>query len=91
VIDEVGVGGNYLSHKHTREHFKSEVFVPSIGNRLVKGAWEKAGSKDVTSKAREKVKEILKSHKPDPVEKEIKKDLLKYIQNKKKQLLKGTR
>ena len=88
VIDEVGVGSNYLSHNHTRTYFKEEIYIPEISNRLVKGAWENSGSKDVSHKARKKVLDIIKSHKPDPIDKDTKKDLLEYIKKRKNILLK---
>ncbi len=43
-IDEVGPGGTYLLHKHTRRHAR-ERWEPRIFDRASWGAWEKGGGK----------------------------------------------
>jgi len=79
VIKEVGPGGHFLAHKHTLKHLKTEHFIPKILNRQMRDAWEKSGSKDLRQVAREKAKEILTKHQPQPLEPSVEKELRVFI------------
>ena len=58
-IVEVGPSGHYLGEEHTMKHFRSEIWMPTIFNRMMYETWEQLGSKDCFDLAREKVKAIL--------------------------------
>ncbi len=55
----VGPSGHYLGEEHTMKHFRSEIWMPTIFNRMMYETWEQLGSKDCFDLAREKVKTIL--------------------------------
>jgi trimethylamine---corrinoid protein Co-methyltransferase len=55
----VGPSGHYLGEEHTMKHFRSEIWMPTIFNRMMYETWEQLGSKDCFDLAREKVKAIL--------------------------------
>lgn len=59
-IIEVGPAGHYLGEEHTMKHFRSEIWMPTVFNRMMYETWEQLGSKDCFDVAREKVREILK-------------------------------
>ncbi|MEM2738754.1 MAG: trimethylamine methyltransferase family protein [Candidatus Bathyarchaeia archaeon] len=84
IIKKVGPGGHYLTQKHTLESFRKEHYIPTILNRLKREAWERAGSKDLVEIAREKVKQILKEHEPEPLDKSIEDALKRFITEKRK-------
>ena len=65
-IKEVGPGGDYLMHKHTFDHMRSQSS-PELIDRKMRGAWEKAGSTNAYERALEKVRYILENHKPAPL------------------------
>ena len=79
VIREVGLGGEYLTHTHTMEHFRAEQWDAELGNRMTMEAWEKDGALDIRAKAREKLKTILATHQPKPLEPEVQKKLQKIV------------
>ncbi|MCR6692473.1 MAG: trimethylamine methyltransferase family protein [archaeon YNP-LCB-003-016] len=79
VIEEVGPGGHFLTKKHTLKHLKTEHFIPTILNRQTRDLWEKCGSKDLRQVARERAKEILSKHQPEPLEPSIEKELIAFI------------
>ena len=55
-----------------RKNFRKERFIPSdILDRLSPNSWVKAGSRDTTDRAREKVEAILKEHEPEHIPKDI--------------------
>ncbi len=64
VIKETGPGGNYLQHEHTLKHFREELWIPELTDRSNRVAWETSGAKDIKERAKEKVEDILSSHKP---------------------------
>ncbi|MDH5437388.1 MAG: trimethylamine methyltransferase family protein [Candidatus Bathyarchaeota archaeon] len=68
VIDRVGPGGNYLADKHTLEWFRKEHHRPKLSDRRTRADWEKSGGKDIREEARNRAKEILASHEPEPVD-----------------------
>jgi len=70
------LGGHYMAEKHTLDHIASERYIPKISDKNTRGDWEKAGSKDLAQAARDRAKQILATHKPDPalpndIEKEL--------------------
>ena len=58
-IVNVGPSGHYLGEEHTMKHFRNEIWMPTIFNRMMYETWEQLGSKDCFDLAREKVKAIL--------------------------------
>ena len=55
----VGPAGHYLGEDHTMRHFRDEIWMPTVFNRMIYENWEQLGSKDSFALAREKVKAIL--------------------------------
>jgi trimethylamine---corrinoid protein Co-methyltransferase len=55
----VGPSGHYLGEEHTMKHFRNEIWMPTIFNRMMYETWEQLGSKDCFDLAREKVQAIL--------------------------------
>ena len=67
LINEVGpIPGNYLNTAHTRKWWK-EHFVPKVADRESYPEWIKKGKKDALSLAKERLEEILATHKPKPL------------------------
>ncbi|NHJ12789.1 MAG: hypothetical protein EAX95_03895 [Candidatus Thorarchaeota archaeon] len=65
LIKEVGPGGQFLNHKHTRDHLRKEHHFPSeVVNRLSFDSWKEAGAKDAADRARERAIELLQTHNP---------------------------
>jgi len=70
VIKEIGPFGNFLCHKHTLQRMRSQS-QPEFIDRAMRETWEKKGSKNAHQKAVEKVKHILKTHKPEPLPRDV--------------------
>ncbi len=87
VIRKVGPGGHYLAEKHTITHMRTEQWVPKISNLQTYGAWEEAGSKDIVTVAREKIKEILATHKPEPLPKDVQEEISRIMKRCEKEFL----
>jgi len=65
-IRDVGPGGNFLAHRHTRQHMR-ERWLPTLMDRRPYEAWEEKrdGSRDW---ARIKAQQILREHHPEPLD-----------------------
>ena len=74
VIDQVGPGGQYMSHPHTLDHWR-ELWMPKLFDRQRLDRWEKRGAKNINARVREKTISILDDHKvvplPEAAEREI--------------------
>lgn len=75
VIKRVGPKGHFLGQKHTIRRLREEHYITTFTDRNTRRAWEDKGRKDAIKRAKEKVEEILSSHKPEPLEKSVEKKL----------------
>lgn len=64
VIDEVGPGGLFLKHRHTRNHARDR-YQPALFDRSTYEDWKRRGAKDTTTAAAELVDGILEEHKTE--------------------------
>lgn len=68
LIHEVGpVPGHYLTTKMTKEWWKKEQFLTKVSDRHPYKVWSELGSKDVVTKAKERVEAIFRKIEPAPV------------------------
>ena len=72
VIKKVGPGGNFLAEGHTFNFFKKELYETKLFDRTAHETWINRGRRDVREIARERVKEILKRHRPKPLNEKAK-------------------
>jgi len=86
VIHKVGPGGIFLGEKHTLEHFR-ERWMPKISDISPFETWERKGSKSMDKVAKEKVREILATHKPDPIPEDVKKEISQILKRAEAELL----
>ena len=68
VIDEIGQTGNHLQHDHTLKHFRNEFYFPKVVTRKNYSGWEAEGSKTMDVRLKEKVDDILATHKTEPID-----------------------
>ena len=89
VIKDVGVGRNYLSKVKsllfTKDYYFKEHIQPKIFDKKSRHDWIREGRKDLTGKAKERISNILKTHKVLSLDKDICHDLKeiikKYVKN----------
>ena len=62
IIKNVGVGGEFLSHPHTFQNLKENIF-PDLIDRDDRATWEIMGKKTFSGSAREKAIDIMENHK----------------------------
>ncbi len=79
-IEQVGPGGHYLASPHTLKHFRTEFFVPELGDRNTYAAWEKSGEGGVVRRANEKWRRILSEYTPPELPGDVDRDLRRYME-----------
>jgi len=89
VIRAVGPEGHFMSQRHTLRHLETELFFPKLFDRTSEVTWAKAGKKDLRDVAKEKAKKILKEHFPEPLPKDVERQLAQIVKDAEKELLKG--
>jgi trimethylamine--corrinoid protein Co-methyltransferase len=67
VIEKVGPGGHYLTQPHTRQHFRTETWFPTLIDRQMRRAWTASGSETMAGRVRAKVRDILEQYEPKPL------------------------
>jgi len=89
-IKKVGVGEHFLGERHTLKHVR-EYWYPHLYSRVKKSEdlWnlEILGRKDLAGVARKKAKEILRTHQPEPLEKDIQQRIQMIVANAEKRAL----
>jgi len=86
VIHKVGPGGTFLGEKHTLQHFR-ERWAPKIGDMDSFEAWEQKGCRRLDEIAHEKVKEILATHRPEPIREDAQKEISRILRRAEIELL----
>lgn len=90
VIRNVGPGGNFLTVKHTQEHFQQELWRPKFLNRDDPRTWVEKGSKSYGEIVTRKCLEILETYEPKPLPEDVERKLNETIR-KAEQALAGIR
>jgi len=68
LISEVGpIPGMFLDKEHTRKWWKKEQYLPKSADRLTYPEWLAKGRKSAIDYAKERMEEILATHKPKPL------------------------
>ena len=65
-IGAVGAFGDFLSLDATLRHMR-ELSQPTVLDRRVREDWEARGATDLYDRAREKAREIIREHRPEPL------------------------
>ena len=87
VIADAMNGKDYFLSPHTLKHLRTgELFRPQIGLYGLPQQWEKDGSKDMSEKCRERVKEILSQNEDLPLPEEVEKEVENILAAAKKEL-----
>jgi len=79
---------DFLHQRHTIQ-FMKEQSRPKLIDRTTRATWEAKGGTDLTQRAREEARRILKTHKPTPLKDDVKKALREIVEAAEKDLVHG--
>jgi trimethylamine--corrinoid protein Co-methyltransferase len=57
-LRDVGPGGMFLSHRETLSKFRTELWVPTLGQRLALERWKREGSLDMLHRAKTRAQDL---------------------------------
>ncbi len=85
LIEKVGpIPGFYLNKEHTRKWWKKEQFIPESADRLTYPEWMKTGKKDCLDYAKERMEEILATHRVLPLTASQEEDIKRILEEARK-------
>jgi trimethylamine--corrinoid protein Co-methyltransferase len=79
-IDRVGPGGSFLMDPHTLSHFKDN-WQPDLTDRKTRKTWAKTGGLSMEARANQRVRQILDTHIPEPLDDGVLERLNQIIQS----------
>lgn len=82
IIKQIGPGGNFLTTEHTLNHFREELWSPTLLNRKTYQNWEKEGRKTLADRCNEKVRYILGNHSVKPLRRVIQQQIVQILGRK---------
>jgi len=85
LIKQIGPGGLFMRTKHTLKHWREQQWEARISERRNWSEWEQSSSKDTYQRAKERAKDILKTHYPDPLPEDVSKLLDGILKEAEKQ------
>jgi len=85
VIKSVGARGHFLAEDHTFHNMR-KLSSPQYIDRRMRQFWNQRGSKDLTTVCDEKAREILVTHRPDPLPDGVHDQLLAIIAAREEEL-----
>lgn len=71
LIDEVGPCGHFFSEPHTVRHFRKEFWLPELIDRENFQGWEQKGKTTLLDRVKAKVKRVVETHEPEPLEQRL--------------------
>lgn len=79
LIQELGPGGVFLSQRHTADHMREALSLPTLSDRDSYEDWCRKGKLSRVEVARQKVREILTKHQPLPLSESVKKEMKEVV------------
>jgi len=74
---------DFLHQRHTIQFMRRQSR-PKLIDRTTRGTWEAKGGKDLTQRAREEARRIIKTHQPEPLSDDVKKTLREIVDSARK-------
>lgn len=80
VINAVGPGGNFLAEAHTVAHYREELWLSGPAwTRQSWDSWQGQGCRSFADRAADQVKTILAEHQPDPIDKDLAREIDRIV------------
>ncbi len=86
VIAHVGAGGHFLGEEHTRRHFKTEFYFPTLADTEAYETWVKKGSMDAYARATERWKKLLATYQEPRLDPAIDEALKDFMARRKREI-----
>ena len=87
VIEAVGPGGHFLTQKHTVSNLRKELRQTKLLNHQTIAAWQKDDQPTLEDKVQEKLRHIIDTHQPEPLDGKILDELERLKKEGEKEIL----
>ncbi|MGI9366894.1 MAG: trimethylamine methyltransferase family protein [Rhizobiaceae bacterium] len=81
-VRDIGPGGHYLGHHHTRKHFQNAFFMPEMFDNNSIEQWMADGSQDITERALKRARELLLAYEEPRLDEAKDEELRAYIERR---------
>jgi trimethylamine--corrinoid protein Co-methyltransferase len=88
VIAAVGPGGHFLTQQHTVDHLRSELWNTRMFNQQSIADWQGSGQPTLEGKVQEQLREILDTHRAEPLGGKVLDELERLRKEGEKEILK---
>jgi len=85
-IEAAGPGGTFIDREHTVNHFRRELWFPRLLDRDFYQAWLDNGAATMEERCRHRKEELLGTHTPEPIPKDLDRALNEIVAEAKKEL-----
>jgi len=79
LIKKIGIGGHFLSEKHTLDYLRKEQIQSRVIDRRVREEWMEMGSKNMMQSANEMAARLIKRHKPELLPEDVASELRRIV------------
>jgi len=86
VIRKVGAFGDFVGEEHTMKYMRTLQSQPKLIDRRMRSLWSEMGSTDLTQRAAEEARRILRTHKPEPLAPGVKSALTSFLKEAEEEL-----
>ena len=86
IIEKVGPKGSFLDKQHTVEHFRNELWFPTLLDREYYDTWNNKGASSMEKRCRKRKEEILATHKPELLADDVTKELEEIVKKAQRNL-----
>ena len=88
VIEKAGPMGNYLAQPHTMEHIrKGELRISDFWDKRTGEKATRDGARSLHEEAKSRVRKILKEHSPEPLDRDVERDMDEVVRRATKALV----
>jgi trimethylamine--corrinoid protein Co-methyltransferase len=85
-VSDIGPGGHYLGHEHTRENFQTAFFMPEMFDNNSIEQWAAEGSVEITERALKHAKKLLSEYQEPTLDIAKNEALLDYIARREREI-----
>ena len=85
-VRDIGPGGHYLGHQHTQDNFERAFFMPALFDNNSIEQWIADGSKEITTRALEQARKLLRDYEAPPLDPAKNEALLDYIARREREI-----
>lgn len=85
-VRDIGPGGHYLGHEHTRKKFQEAFFMPDMFDNNSVEQWIAEGSKEITERALNHARNLLDAYEEPKLEEAVDEALLDFINRREREI-----